>query len=162
MEALQAAGKVRSIGVSNFTKAQVQAILKTAKVKPAVNQFEYHAYQQHGDLVPWLREQGILTSCYSVMVPLTHGKPGPVDDLFVDLAKRHGVTDSDIALKFCLDQGLAVATTGKNVDRLKGYLAATTGSFKLTDREIADIKEVGGKKEFTPWGMMGGRREEHE
>ena len=42
MEALVKDGKVRSIGVSNFDAAQLEALLKTAKIKPAVNQIEAH------------------------------------------------------------------------------------------------------------------------
>ena len=42
MEALVVSGKVRSIGVSNFNVSQLQKLLKTAKIPPAVNQIEIH------------------------------------------------------------------------------------------------------------------------
>jgi diketogulonate reductase-like aldo/keto reductase len=44
MEGLVASGKVRSIGVSNFNVSQLQKLLKTAKIPPAVNQIEIHPY----------------------------------------------------------------------------------------------------------------------
>lgn len=53
MEAVAASGKAKSIGVSNFLKPHLEAILKTAKVRPAINQIEFHPYLQHGDLLAY-------------------------------------------------------------------------------------------------------------
>lgn len=155
MEAVHRSGRVKSIGVSNFNKEQLQAILEIATVKPTVNQFEYHAYQQYGDYIPWLKSQGIIATCYSSLAPLLRGRPGPVDGKFEELAKKYGVTDRDIAVKWCLDQGLSVATTGKTVDRLKGYVDSFD-KFTLTDGEIADIRGLGLQKEFSNYMQMGG------
>jgi diketogulonate reductase-like aldo/keto reductase len=47
MEDIKASGKAKSIGVSNYFPAHLDAILKTAKVVPAVNQIEFHPYLQH-------------------------------------------------------------------------------------------------------------------
>lgn len=41
MEALQASGKVRSIGVSNFSILQLQRLLALCRVPPAVNQVQH-------------------------------------------------------------------------------------------------------------------------
>ncbi|KAG8427427.1 hypothetical protein J3459_006692 [Metarhizium acridum] len=122
MEAAYRSGRARSIGVSNFTKAQLQPIPEVATIRPSVNQFEYHAYAQHEDLVSWMKNQGMVASCYSSLAPIMRGNPGPVDGKLGQLAKKYGVEESDIAVKRCWDQGLAVATTGKNLHRLKGYL----------------------------------------
>ncbi|EFY91685.1 aldose reductase [Metarhizium acridum CQMa 102] len=122
MEAAYRSGRARSIGVSNFTKAQLQPIPEVATIRPSVNQFEYHAYAQHEDLVSWMKNQGMVASCYSSLAPIMRGNPGPVDGKLGQSAKKYGVEESDIAVKRCWDQGLAVATTGKNLHRLKGYL----------------------------------------
>lgn len=59
MEQIQASGKSKSIGVSNFYREHLDAILETAKVRPAMNQIEYHPYLQHGDLIAYHRNKGI-------------------------------------------------------------------------------------------------------
>lgn len=51
MEALVKKGKVRSIGVSNFTRERIEDLLKTAEIIPAVNQIEAHAYLQQPALL---------------------------------------------------------------------------------------------------------------
>lgn len=155
MEAVHRSGRVKSIGVSNFTKAQIQPILEVATILPTVNQVECHVYEQHGDLNSWMKGKGIVTSCYSSLAPVIRGRPGPADGKFVALAAKYGVKDGDIAMKWCLDQGLAVATTGKSLDKLKGYLEKFD-RFKLTDEEIGEIRELGLQKEFSNYMQIGG------
>ncbi|EEY21676.1 aldose reductase [Verticillium alfalfae VaMs.102] len=57
MEALVKKGKIRSIGVSNFSKARIEDLLKTAEIKPAVNQIEAHPYLQQPELLEWSKQQ---------------------------------------------------------------------------------------------------------
>lgn len=47
MEAIRASGRARSIGVSNYIQEDLDAVLQTAVVKPAINQIEFHPYLQH-------------------------------------------------------------------------------------------------------------------
>lgn len=62
MEALVAKGKAKSIGISNFTKEKTQELLKTAKIKPVINQIEAH---------PYLQQVGLLEYCTKeVSLPL--------------------------------------------------------------------------------------------
>lgn len=60
MEKAYKAGKVRAIGLSNFTAAQVQEILDQCEVKPAVLQTEVHPYAQEPQLKEYLRKEGIV------------------------------------------------------------------------------------------------------
>jgi L-glyceraldehyde reductase len=57
MEALVAKGKARSIGISNFTKEKTEALLKTAKIKPVVNQIEAHPYLQQVELLNYSKKE---------------------------------------------------------------------------------------------------------
>ncbi|KAH1502670.1 hypothetical protein KXX52_007072 [Aspergillus fumigatus] len=69
MEKVKAAGKARSIGVSNFLQSHLEAILKSAKVTPSINQIEYHPYIQHGGLVQFQGDKGIKTASYGPLTP---------------------------------------------------------------------------------------------
>ncbi|GJD01146.1 aldo/keto reductase [Colletotrichum higginsianum] len=57
LEALVKKGKIRTIGVSNFTKEKIEALWETAEIKPAVNQIEAHPYLQQPDLLAWSKEK---------------------------------------------------------------------------------------------------------
>lgn len=146
MEQIKASGKARSIGVSNFLQSHLETILKTAKVIPVVNQIEYHPYLQHGDLVPWQESKGIKTVSYSGLVPITRVPGGPLDPLLSGLAKKYAVNESEILLRWTLDQGYVSITTSSKESRLAGYLRALT--FKLTPEEVKEISELGQQKHY--------------
>lgn len=57
MEDLVRKGKVRSIGVSNFTIEKVEELLKTATIPPAANQIEAHPYLLQPKLTEYLKEK---------------------------------------------------------------------------------------------------------
>ncbi|KAJ5984397.1 hypothetical protein N7481_006496 [Penicillium waksmanii] len=146
MEQVKASGKARSIGVSNFLQSHLETILKTANVVPVVNQIEYHPYLQHGDLVPWQESKGIKTVSYSGLAPITRVPGGPLDPLLSGLAKKYAVHESEILLRWTLDQGYVSITTSSKESRLAGYLRALT--FKLTPEEIKEISELGQQKHY--------------
>ena len=56
MERLVKAGKVRSIGISNFTIAKTQELLKTATIPPVVNQIEAHPFLQQPELMKFMED----------------------------------------------------------------------------------------------------------
>ncbi len=146
MEAIHASGRAKSIGVSNFLQSDLGTILQTAKVPPAINQIEYHPYLQHGDLLSFHKKHHIATSAYSPLTAVTKAAPGPLDDIYKGLARKYGVGEAEIALRWCIDQGIAVLTTSDKEQRLKSYLKVT--EFKLTPKEVQEISEVGKQKHF--------------
>lgn len=147
LEAIKASGRAKSIGVSNFLQEHIEALLKTAKIPPAINQIEFHPYLQHGQLVDFLKKNGIAVACYAPLTPLTSAKGGPVDPAWQQLAKKYGVTESEIGLRWCIDQGLVVVTTSSKKDRMERYLSKLP-LIKLTPKEVGDISELGKQKHF--------------
>lgn len=145
LEAIKESGRVHSIGVSNFLQPHLEAILKTAKIVPAVNQIEYHPYLQHGKLVEFHQSKGIATSAYAPLTAAVFGRPGPLDQYYSNLARKYGVSEADVALRWTVDQGMICITTSSNEDRLKAYLG-NLPKWKLTPREVENIKEIGGEK----------------
>lgn len=146
MEQVRAAGKARSIGVSNFLQNHLETVLKTAKIVPVVNQIEYHPYLQHGDLVPFQESKGIKTVSYSGLVPITRAPGGPLDPLLSGLAKKYAVNESEVLLRWTVDQGYVSITTSSKEERLASYLRAL--SFKLTPQEIKEISDLGQQKHY--------------
>lgn len=147
VEEIHASGRARSIGVSNFLQEHLETIFRTAKTKPVINQVEYHPYLQHGDLVDFHRRHGIATAAYGPLTALTKAQPGPVDDIFVSLARKYGVTGSDVALRWIIDQGIVAVTTSNSEQRVRGYISKLP-SFKLTPAEVQEISHLGSQKHY--------------
>lgn len=152
MEAVQAAGKTRSIGVSNFEASDLEIILQTAKVTPAINQIEFHPYAQHRETVSLCRAKGIAVSAYSPLAAVTAARPGPADAAYAELAAKYGVTEGEVALRWCLDQDVVAITTSKKAERLRSIMANTL-RFKLEADEVEKLRSVGSQKQYTGMGI---------
>jgi diketogulonate reductase-like aldo/keto reductase len=146
MEAIHASGKAKSIGVSNFLQKDLEVILKTAKIIPAINQIEYHPYLQHGDLIGFSKKHGIATSAYGPLTAAVRASPGPLDKTYERLAQKYGVSPGEIALRWVIDQGIVALTTSASEQRLKDYQRVT--QFKLTPEEVQEIAQIGKEKHF--------------
>lgn len=72
MEDLVKKGKVRSIGVSNFTKEKIQDLWDQAEIKPAVNQIEAHPYLQQPELLAWSKNKVQLYADDFITTKLMH------------------------------------------------------------------------------------------
>lgn len=147
LEAIKESGRAKSIGVSNFLQEHLETVLKTAKIPPAINQIEYHPYLQHGDLIAFHKKHNIAVSSYGPLTPIVTAKGGPVDAYWKKLGEKYGVTDSEVGLRWIIDQGVVALTTSSKASRLEGYLTKLS-KFKLTEEEIAEISKLGDQKHF--------------
>merc|ERR1711939_341217 len=94
LEMAQRLGLVRSIGVSNFGKADLEGLLENASVVPAVNQIEVHPFCQREELVDLCHQNGIVVEAYS---PLARGNKLE-DERVVALAEKYGKSPAQILL----------------------------------------------------------------
>ena len=156
METIHKSGKARSIGVSNLLPSQLESILKTATIVPAINQVEWHPYLQHvgkaalasdgTDFVTFHQKHGIALASYGPLTPVTRAPGGPVDPALEKLAKKYNVGAGAVLLRWAMDRGLVVITTSSKEERMKEYLAAT--KFSLEKEEVDEITKLGKQKHF--------------
>ena len=146
MEDVKKSGKAKSIGVSNYEESHLKATLATATIPPSINQIEFHPYLQHSSLLPFLQSHNISVSAYAPLTAVTKAKPGPCDEMLAYLAKKYYVSEGEIALRWCIDQGMVAITTSGKEQRLSDYLRAMT--FTLTPKEVKDLAEIGSKKHY--------------
>lgn len=152
MEEVKESGKAKSIGVSNYLEKHLEVTLATAKVPPSINQIEFHPYLQHENLISYHQSHNIALSAYSPLTAVTKAKPGPCDGMLASLAKKYYVSEGEIALRWCIDQGVVAITTSGKEQRLSDYLRAMT--FKLTPREIKELADSGLQKHYRGfWNM---------
>lgn len=147
MEVIKESGRVRSIGVSNFLEEHLEAVLRTARVTPAINQIEFHPYLQHGGLLDYQRGKGVAAAAYGPLTAITRARGGAVDGVYRTLAIKYGVEEGQVALRWCIDQGVVAITTSSNEQRLKSYLSQLP-SFKLTPKEVEEISTLGKQKHY--------------
>ena len=119
MENLIPTGKARAIGVSNFSKAEVERVLQNSLVVPAVHQFERHPWLQQRDFVDWHKSKGIHVTQYSplgnqnALYPSGEGIGHLVDDpVLVEIGKKYNKSSAQVALGMFLFLYLLVLITG--------------------------------------------------
>jgi diketogulonate reductase-like aldo/keto reductase len=148
MEKVKASGKAKSIGVSNYRLKEMEAVLKTAKVVPAVNQLEVHPYLQREDLRALLKKHDIAVEGYGPVMAYRNKKPGPADNAVDSAAAKHGLTDNQVVLKWLIDSDVVALVKSGNEDRLKEYLEAGKTSVRLEESEIDAISASGKDSQY--------------
>lgn len=150
MEEVKKSGKARSIGVSNFLKSHIEAIMKVSTITPTINQIEFHPYlQRANEYVPWLQSKGIEVESFFGLAPLTRAPGGPLDPILERIAKKHGVDASAVLIKWQLNQNVIPLTTTKKTERLSGYLAVP--HLELSKDEQEEITNMGLSHHFRAW-----------
>ncbi|THG93590.1 hypothetical protein EW026_g7687 [Hermanssonia centrifuga] len=139
-------GLVKSIGVSNFNLSQLQKLVSTAKVIPAVNQINLspYNYAEKKDLLDFAAKNGIVVEAYSSLSPITQYPGGPVDAPVNAAAKRLGATPTQVILSWVRSKGVVIVTTSSTKEHMQEYLAVADLP-SLTDDEIAAIDEAGAR-----------------
>lgn len=128
-------GKVRAIGLSNFTKEQIEEILSICEVKPVVLQTELHPYNQEAELKAFLKENGMVAQAW---YPLGHGDKVLLQEpLFAELGNKYGKSAAQIILRWHMQDGNIVIPGSKNPDHIKANFDLF--DFALTDAEMAQI-----------------------
>ncbi|ADC49519.1 aldo/keto reductase [Alkalihalophilus pseudofirmus OF4] len=144
LETLYKAGKVRAIGVSNFNVTHLEELLKTAEIKPMVNQIEFHPYLLQEDLRKYCKEQGIQVEAWR---PLTKG------DIFSnptvqEIANAHNKTPAQVLLRWNIEH--EVVTIPKSVTESRIIENSQIFDFELTQEEIRKLDELNEDKRYGP------------
>lgn len=109
MEKLLETGKVRAIGVSNFTKDRLGDLISKTKVIPAVNQIQAHPYLQQPELFDYCKSKGIQLAAYSPLGNNQTGKPRTVDDpLVAQIATKLGIDIGQVLYSWGVQRGTVV------------------------------------------------------
>ncbi len=144
MEAAYQAGKVRSIGLSNFNREQIEEILNICTVKPSVLQTEVHPYSQEKELKAFLNKEGIVIQAW---YPLGHGDRALLEEpLFAELGRKYGKSAAQIILRWHIQDGNIVIPGSKNPAHIKDNFDLF--GFALTREEMAGIAALDKKVRY--------------
>ena len=132
---LQERGLVRSIGVSNHPRPQLEEIIEATGVVPAIHQIELHPYFQQRELRAIHEEKGILTESWG---PLGQGKSDLLSNPAVTaIAEAHSASPAQVVLAWHLAHGIVTIPKSVTPSRIVENLAAV--ELTLTADEVAAI-----------------------
>lgn len=139
MEEAVDAGKIRAIGISNFCERHIDELLKTAKIKPMVNQIKVCPGQPERELADYSRSLGMVVEGYS---PL--GTGGIFKNAEIkQLAEKYGRTVAQVCIRWCLQQGVVPLPKSVNFARIKENSEIFDFTISEEDLEIiANLKNL--------------------
>src|ERR1700734_3859568 len=118
MEGLVSEGRCKAIGLSDVSLAQVQDIVRAARIKPAVVHVESHPYLPEWDLLNYCKENGIVLQAFAALGHSSEPKllENPV---VTAIAKRVNKTPAQVLLAWAIQRGTALLTTATNPTWIK-------------------------------------------
>jgi 2,5-diketo-D-gluconate reductase A len=132
MERAKESGYARSIGISNFSAGEIDALLAEAAMPPVVNQIQFS---------PWKLRRALLEACEEHEIALEAYSPLNTGDLdeprLVEIAGAHERTPAQVILRWCVQRGLPTIPKSTHRERIEenGQLF----DFELTDEEMAAL-----------------------
>jgi diketogulonate reductase-like aldo/keto reductase len=131
-------GKTKAIGVSNWSPKHIDALMAHSDVSvlPAVNQIEFHPWNQQRVIVEYCRSKKIVVTAYS---PLTQGKRLG-DPVIQSISNKHAKTAAQIVLRWCLQMGICVIPKSDRDARIAEN--ADLFGWSLDHEDMAEIEKL--------------------
>jgi 2,5-diketo-D-gluconate reductase A len=141
MEQAKERGLTRSVGVSNFSAADLDQVIKAGSVPPVVNQVQFSAVEYRRGLLEAGQAHGVVTEAYSPLGTGRHLR----DRRVADIATRVGRTPAQVLIRWCLQHGVPVIPKSAHQERIAEN--AGVFDFTLPDADMASLDaldETGG------------------
>ena len=152
MEKLVESGKCKAIGVSNFSKSELERLLKEVSTVPAAHQFEKHPYLAQLGFEEFHKQKGIHITQYSPFgnqnEMYSSGKDlGKLidDPTLVEIGKKYQKNGAQVALAWGIAKGHSVIPKSKTPARIRANLE---GDFKLDPEDVQKIDSMDKKLRF--------------
>lgn len=136
LEKLYEEGKVKAIGVSNFMKEHLEALLPTATIKPMVNQIEFHPGFMQEETTAFCEKESILIEAWS---PLGSGKMLDNEEL-IAIAKKYNVSVAQLCIRWVLQKGHLPLPKSVTPERIKNNLDVY--GFTISDEDVHRIDSL--------------------
>jgi diketogulonate reductase-like aldo/keto reductase len=135
MEKLYREGKVRAIGVSNFSPSDLDNILKHCEIIPHVNQIAFFIGNNQEETHRYCNDKGILVEAYS---PLAIGY-ALTNETIQNMAKTYGVTPAQLCIRYCIEKGTAPLPKSTHESRI---IENTGLDFKMKEEDVAFLDTI--------------------
>jgi len=135
LEEAHKAGKIRSIGVSNFLEADLDSILQHGTVAPQVNQILVHAGNTPTELIAYCHSKGIAVEAYS---PIAHGK-ALNDQAIKTIAEKYHATVPQLCIRYTLQLGTVSLPKTANPDHMRSNAEV---DFAISDDDMEALRTL--------------------
>ena len=135
MEKLYREGKIRAIGVSNFSPSDLDNILKHCEIIPHVNQIAFFIGNNQEETHRYCNDKGILVEAYS---PLAIGY-ALTNETIQNMAKTYGVTPAQLCIRYCIEKGTAPLPKSTHESRI---IENTGLDFKMKEEDVAFLDTI--------------------
>lgn len=147
LEEAYAAGKIRAIGISNFSAGEYEAFLQTCRIVPAVNQMESHVYHPRLALQQTLNRHGTRMQSWA---PFTEGRRNLfADPVLTAIGRHYGRTAAQVALRYLTQNGIAVIPKSVHRERMEENLQSL--GFSLTPQDLETIRTLDERRSLFGW-----------
>ncbi len=140
MEKYVAAGKIHSLGLSNYYVKELENFLPKVTIKPALVQNEIHPYYQEQDVVPFIQSKNIVVQSWYPLGGRGYTKTLLNDDTIKNIAAAHNVTPAQVILRWNLQRGIVAVPGSSNPKHIAENLDIF--NFELTADEMNAIKNL--------------------
>uniref|UniRef100_A0A0X3PNE9 Alcohol dehydrogenase [NADP(+)] A n=1 Tax=Schistocephalus solidus TaxID=70667 RepID=A0A0X3PNE9_SCHSO len=144
MEKLVDAGLVKSLGLANFNRSQIERILKICRIRPQMLQVELSVHFMNWDIVEFAKSVGMQVTGYATLgsPALAGGVPSPMYEPHVkEIALRHHKTPSQVLIRHMLQLG--ICTIPKSVNPKRIIENFNVFDFELTPEEVQTLSTCG-------------------
>lgn len=157
MEEAVDAGKVKSIGFSNFEEPQIMDIVSHARIMPAADQIECHPYFQERSIRKMLKKYGIQVTCY---YPVGHGDQKLLaEPALVAMAEKYGKSVVQVILRWHLQEGFVPLPKSTNPQHIRDNFDIF--DFQLDDTEMEQIRSLDTNRSYFADTVDNMTEEEH-
>ena len=140
MEKYVEAGKIRSLGLSNFYVKELENFLPQVTIKPALVQNEIHPYYQELEVVPFIQSKNIVVQSWYPLGGRGYTKALLNDATIKKIAAAHNVTPAQVILRWDLQRGIIAVPGSSNPKHIAENLDVF--NFELTADEMDAIKKL--------------------
>ena len=140
MEKYVAAGKIHSLGLSNFYVKELENFLPKVTIKPALIQNEIHPYYQEIDVVPFIQSKNIVVQSWYPLGGRGYTKELLNNSTLKKIAAAHNVTTAQVILRWNLQRGIVPVPGSSNPKHIAENLDVF--NFELTAEEMNAIKNL--------------------
>ena len=137
MEQYVKAGKIRSLGLSNWYVEELTEFLPRVTIMPALVQNEIHPYYQERDVVPFIQEKGIVVQCWYPLGGRGYTAELLGNETIQAIAQAHGVSAAQVVLRWDLQRGIVVIPGSSNPEHIRENLDLF--GFELSEEEMRQI-----------------------
>ena len=141
LEKLYQKGKIRAIGVNNFSAERLTDLCLNSRIRPMVNQIEMHPFYHQDQAIRTMRELGVQPQAWA---PLCEGMKNIFSNKVLEkIGKRYGKSAAQTALRWNLDRQVSIVTKSTRLDHMREDFDIWDFSLSQSDRKLMDQLDLG-------------------